>query len=299
MIVVKLQGGLGNQMFQYALGRELERRHGGGLVLDLTWLLDRYPRPGAIFRDFDLDIFGIEPRLTLLSRLARRHPVPLLYTYGSAYLARLRDRVGRCRLVVEGKPPCTPAEILALKGDLYLDGHWVDPRYFAASAPLVRQEFRVRAPLLAISEPLVAKMAETDSICLNVRRADYVTVKSSIDMHGFIGKDYYDRGIAEIAPRLKHPHIFITSDDIEWCRANLCFDYPTTIVGHEHKGYKFGNYLTVMSRCKHFLIANSTFAWWAAWLAPAPDKVVVCPKDWFRDPAIDSSPQIPAAWVRL
>jgi hypothetical protein len=151
---------------------------------------------------------------------------------------------------------------------------------------------------LPASAPIAALMDETDSICLNVRRADYVSLQASIDMHGFVGKEYYDRGIALIAPKVKVPHIFVTSDDVEWCQANLRFDYPTTFLGHEHKGYKFGNYLMLMSCCKHFLIPNSTFGWWAAWLNPSLDKIVVCPRNWFRDPNIDSSDMIPEGWIR-
>jgi hypothetical protein len=299
MIIVKLKGGLGNQMFQYALGRELQRRNGGELYLDLTWLLDRFPRSGVVYRDYDLDIFAIRPRLTLLSVVARRWPLPLALMYGSAYLSRFRDRVGLRRLVREGCPALPPEELLQLKGDLYLDGHWVSLKYFEGSAATLRQEFRVREPLLAVSEGVAAAMAETDSICLDVRRTDYVTLQASIEMHGFVGKEYYAQGLAVIVPRLARPHIFVTSDEIEWCQANLHFEHPTTFLGHEHDGYKFGNKLTLMSRCKHFLIPNSTFAWWAAWLNSSPDKIVVGPRNWFRDPNIDTSDMIPQGWIRL
>jgi hypothetical protein len=269
------------------------------LHLDLTWLLDRYPRTGVVYRDYDLDIFGIEPRFTLLSEIARRWSVPLVLMYGSVYLSRIRDRSGLQRRIVQGHTSLSPEEILALGGDVYLDGCWQSPRYFAGSEAILRREFSVREPIALASEDVAATIAATDSICLNVRRADYVNLQASIDMHGFVGREYYDRGIALIAPQLKNPHIFITSDDVEWCRANLHFDFPTTVLGPEHKGHKFGNYLTLMSRCKHFLIPNSSFAWWAAWLNPSSDKIVVCPRNWFRDPNIDASGMIPEGWIRL
>ena len=126
-----------------------------------------------------------------------------------------------------------------------------------------------------------------------------MNLQASIDTRGFVRREYYDRGIALIAPRPKYPHVFVTLDDIEWCRENLHFDCPTTVLGHEHKGYNFGNYLTLMSRCKHFLIPNSSFAWWAAWLNPSSDKIGVCPRNWFRDPKIDASGMIPEGWIRL
>jgi hypothetical protein len=297
MIVVKLQGGLGNQMFQYAAGRELQRRNGGDLVLDLTLLLDRFPRNNVVFRNYDLDIFRIQPRLTLLSQLSRRLPIPLLYLHTASTLVRLQDCVGFQHHIVDTIK--FREEVLEARGNVYLDGYWQSPKYFVGSEATLRREFEVKQPLSDAGERVAAQMASTDSICVNVRRADYVTLQASSDTHGFMGKEYYDLGIEKIAPQLKTPHIFVTSDDVEWCRENLQFEYPTTILGHEYKGYKFGEYLTLMSRCKHFLISNSTFAWWAAWMNPSPDKIVVCPKKWFRDSKIDSSDLIPPEWIRV
>ena len=297
MIVVKLQGGLGNQMFQYALGRELQRRNGGELALDLTLLLDRFPRRNAIFREYNLDIFPIKPRFTLLSQLARRLPIPLLYLRGAAALVRLQNWMG-FQKHIQGAVEFRK-EVLEERGNIYLDGHWQSPKYFGGSEEILRREFQVKEPLSPAGERVAVQMASTDSICVNVRRTDYVTIQTSIDVHGFVGREYYDRGIEKIAPWLKNPHIFVTTDDLEWCRANLRFKYPTTILGLEHKGYKFGEELVLMSRCKHFLIPNSTFAWWAAWLSPSQDKIVVCPKDWFRESKIDSSDLIPPPWIRI
>ena len=297
MIVIKLQGGLGNQMFQYALGRELQRRNGGELAFDLTLLLDRFPRSGVVYREFDLDIFHIQPRLTHLSRLARHFPVPLLYMRSASALARLRDRIGTQRYMTGTVAFCE--EVLEAKGNVYLDGFWQSPKYFTGSEAFLRSEFVVKRPLSSAGERLLMQMASTDSICVNVRRTDFVTIQASIEKHGFVGKEYYDRGIQEIAPRLNNPHIFVTSDDVEWCRENLRFDYPTTVLGYEYKGYKFGEYLTLMARCKHFLIPNSSFAWWAVWLNTSEDKMVVCPRNWYRDSKIDSSDLIPPQWTRL
>lgn len=297
MIVVKLQGGLGNQMFQYALGRELQRRSGRDLALDVTSLLDRFPRSNVIFRDYDLDIFSIQPRLTWSSRLAQWLPLPLLYSSGVAALARWQDVLGTQRYI-SGTVKFRE-EVLEARGNIYLDGYWQSPKYFKGSEAVLRREFKVKQPVSPAGELIAEQMASTDSICVNVRRTDFVSLQSSIDRHGFIGAEYYDRGIQLIAPRLKNPHVFVTSDDVDWCRENLRFDVPTTVLGHEYKGYKFGEYLTLMSRCKHFLISNSTFAWWAAWLSTSEDKSVVCPLNWYRDPTVDSSDLIPPEWTRI
>jgi hypothetical protein len=297
MIVVKLQGGLGNQMFQYALGRELQRRTGADLALDLTTLLDRFPRSNFVARNYDLDIFNIRPRFTLLSHLALHVPVPLLYMRGSLVLTRLRDLVGSQQYISEAT--ISNKDVLTVQGNVYLDGYWQGHKFFWPSEAILRREFTVKQPLSSAGERIAAQMASTDSICVNVRRADYVTVQASANMHGFVGKEYYDRGIRQIAPRLRNPEIFVTSDDVDWCKENLRFEYPTTVLGHEYRGYKFGEYLTLMARCKHFLIPNSSFAWWAVWLNPSKEKIVVCPRNWFRDPKIDASDRFAPDWIRI
>jgi hypothetical protein len=217
--------------------------------------------------------------------------------HGTRALARALDRAGLQRYILE--PVGFREEVLEARGNVYLDGYWQSPKYFAGSEAILRRELEVKQPLSPAGERVAAQMSSTDSICVNVRRADYVTLPGSIGTHGFVGKDYYDRGIEQIAPRMKNPYVFVTSDDVQWCRENLRFECPTTVLGHEYKGYKFGEYLTLMARCKHFLIPNSSFAWWAAWLNPSEDKIVVCPKNWFRDPRIDSSYRIPPGWIRL
>ncbi|MEM7514287.1 MAG: alpha-1,2-fucosyltransferase, partial [Bacteroidota bacterium] len=92
--------------------------------------------------------------------------------------------------------------------------------------------------------------------------------------------EYYDKAIAYFQEEVDNPEIFVFSDDIEWCKENLQYKLPLTFVGHEYKGKRFGKYLYLMSLCKHFIIPNSTFGWWAAWLSRNEQKKVVMPKPW-------------------
>ena len=93
--------------------------------------------------------------------------------------------------------------------------------------------------------------------------------------------------------------IYVFSDDIEWCRANLSFGIPTMFVGDEYAGEKGEGHMYLMSKCKYFIIANSSFSWWGAWLALFKDKIVICPKQWFGDASIDTSDLIPESWIRI
>ncbi len=299
MITVKLQGGLGNQMFQYAVGRALAEKNRDRLVLDLTFLLDRTPRESFVFRDYDLGIFpNIRAEFTWLSKMARRLPIEGLYLRASNFIRRVKTKLGVQRYA--GEPDRSfYAEVLELKGNVYLDGYWQSEKYFSASERVIRSEFafgRVSDPK---AEALRQQILGAESVCLNVRRGDYVSLPSSIQAHGFVGVSYYNEGIKEVAGRIKNPHFYVFSDEIDWCRENLKLEYAHTFVGHDYAGEKFGCYLMLMSSCKHFLIANSSFGWWAAWLSRNREKVVVAPKRWARNEQDHRKDLIPATWIRV
>jgi hypothetical protein len=216
---------------------------------------------------------------------------------GSTALARIEDMTGFQRYVTG--PVKFQADVLEATGNVYLDGYWQSPKYFVGLDAILQKEFQVQQPLTAPAQRLAQLIADTDSISVNVRRTDYVTLPAARDTHGFVGKEYYDEGIELIAHKLRNPHIILSSDDLDWCRENLKFRYPTTFIEPECKGYKFGLEFALMTRCKHFLIPNSTFAWWTAWLSPQENKTIVCPRNWFRDPRLDSSDIVPSTWIRV
>ena len=139
------------------------------------------------------------------------------------------------------------------------------------------------------------KIESSMSICLNVRRGDFVTNPH----HGTCSLYYYSQAIEYIVDRVKDAYFYIFSDDIEWCKKNMQINYPFTMVTHDIAGEKFKYYLKLMVDCKHYIIPNSTFGWWAAWLNTNPDKIVIAPKQWFRKPEIDTSDVIPRGWLRI
>lgn len=120
-----------------------------------------------------------------------------------------------------------------------------------------------------------------NSVCLNVRRADYVHYNKSAGFHGFIGNDYFEAVVTELSKELKDPHFFVFSDDIQWCKENIKTGFPTKFMTKEYHGPKYSTYLKLMSKCKHFILPNSTFGWWAAWMSDNPEKIIYAPKKWF------------------
>jgi hypothetical protein len=301
MVTVRLRGGQGNQMFEYAFAHALATRRNDTFRFDTTFLLDRTPGIttilGYIVRDYDIDVFNIEEHFTLLSRAARRLPVPLLYAGLSYLITRIKAALGAQFYFKEGSS--MRVEDIPARGDIYLDGFWQKEDYFADITPIIRKEFTVKRMLSAQTRELANKIIKEDAIAVNVRRADYVSLERSIKAHGFVGLEYYQKGFATITEHVKNPRIYVFSDDIGWCKENLKFPgIPLTYVGHEYKGKKFEEYLYLMSLCKHFIIPNSTFGWWAAWFGSYPQKVVVAPKLWYADPAIKDNPALPS-WIKI
>jgi hypothetical protein len=290
MIVVRLKGGLGNQMFQYALGRALQHRRGDELRLDVTYLLGDSVFKWAVPREYDLDVFQIQPAFACIPRLLRRAPRRF----------RKGEAVPKRQTFVEEKEFGFQPGILDLTApNLYLDGYWQSESYFAEIQDQIRGAFQFRAPLSPAGREMAQRIASVNSVCVNVRRGDYITSESTRNALGFVGEDYYRRGIDWIKANVQDPWLVVNSDDMPWCRERLKFDLPTIYLDETYAGWKFGEQLQLMTMCKHFLIPNSTFAWWAAWLARYDRKLVAAPRKWFCNSSISSKDLIPPSWVTL
>jgi hypothetical protein len=256
-VVVKLQGGLGNQMFQYAFGKNISNITNRKLILDLSFLNRRDLGPDFVYRNYDLDIFNLKN-------------VSVVNHYNDDY-----------DLIIEDfNPNSTIDSINTIIGEItqntsntiYLDGYWSSPQYFN------KVDFIFNEECLTQSNDLLYNIQNTNSVMLNIRRADFL----NNDFHGTYGKEYILKGINKLKTKFTDLKFFIFSDDVEWCEDNLHNIPNSTIVTHEHKGNKFYNYFLLMSQCKHFIIPNSTFAWWSAYLSKNKNKKVLYPEIWLK-----------------
>jgi hypothetical protein len=299
MIVVRLKGGLGNQMFQYALGRTLQHRRKDALRLDVSYLLGSSVFDWDVPREYALGVFRIQPAFSYSPRLLGRVP-PQQIRYPEGWICGEAEALPKTQTFVHEAEFGFHPEVLDLAApNLYLDGYWQSESYFAEAQDEIRRAFQFRIPLAGLGCELAQTIANVNSVCVDVRRGDYVTVESSRNTQGFIGEDYYRRGVDWIKANVQDPHLFISSDDLPWCREHLKFDLPTTYLDDEYAGWKFGAKLHLMSLCRHFLISNSTFAWWAAWLARYEKKLVACPRRWFLTESLSAKDLIPPSWIAL
>jgi len=293
MIIAQLRGGLGNQMFQYAAGRRLAEKNKTKLKLDLRLLLDRTPREHFVYRNFDLDIFRIQ------ENIAKSYEVKILSIGLKRALFKLLGKdVQNRRCIIEPHFHFY-RELLDAPDNVYLDGHWQSYKYFADIEQIIRKEFVFKKGFDAISMKMAQKIRSMNSVCINVRRADFVHNPIARKQHGVCSLAYYKQAEKIIYSNVNNPHFFVFSDDIAWCVDNISFNHDFTIVSHDCAGRKFDDYLHLMTLCDHYILANSSFAWWAVWLNPKKGKVVIAPKKWFNNHTIDTTDLIPKNWIRI
>jgi hypothetical protein len=182
--------------------------------------------------------------------------------------------------------------------NIYVSGFFQKEYYFNDIRTQILKDFEI-----SIQDDYIKKLEsdilESNSICINVRRCDYVTNQNTNNFHGFHGVEYINNSISEITKKIKNPKFYIFSDDIDWCINNLKINYPHFFVNHTYKGNKFSSYLKLMSSCKNFIIPNSTFAWWAAWLNQNEEKIVYVPKNWFNINYMNTDGLIPLKWNKI
>jgi hypothetical protein len=280
MIICKLTGGLGNQMFQYARARAASLRLG----LDLSFDKSQYERGSNrqskyTPREFGLDGFEVDFTFRKIDEVVWEDPLVIV-------LNDMPDAVPRDQLTFS---PSGNVSII-------MRGNWQSARYFEDYADTIRSDFAFRSPAHPKWAERIA--AEEDSVCVHVRRTDYLHLAGR---HlGFLRVPYYRKSFAYMRDNLRKPHFFIFSDDLTWCRKYLkldkCCSYIEYTADHEpHAAYD----LQLMTLCKYFIIANSTYSWWAAWLGADPHKVVVSPDRWFQ--GIEGRVQNPtlADWIKV
>ncbi|MDN3658332.1 alpha-1,2-fucosyltransferase [Ferruginibacter paludis] len=290
MIVVELQGGLGNQMFQYALGRHLAVLNNAKLHVDTHYLNARRPRKNFTFRTLDLDIFNIEINVA---------PVPVSKKYGS-HKSIFTKIINRCiqpkplRLIAEKEFNFNPS-VLSLSDNVYLTGYWQSEYYFTGIEQIIRKDFVLKLPLPEHIQNLRAEIETANAVCLHVRRGDFVNTT----MHGTLGMEYYSEAVRLIKEKILNPVFYIFSDDINWCKKNIVTQGTAVYVDDEFAAEKARGHFSLMTACKHFIIPNSSFGWWAAWLGSYNDKIVIAPKIWFHNSKWDTKDIVPKNWIKI
>lgn len=269
MIILRLRGGLGNQLFQYAAGKALAEHHGTDFKLDLYYY-KKHP-----YRSFDLNKFNVPLEIASRREIHR-------FT-GSNPLQRFlnkRENYLRCPKVFAQPHYHFYADWLKLPADLYLSGYFQSEKFFASVHEKVQQWYSLSEPLDSRNEELRSRMRACQSVALHVRRGDYKAPQFNA-FFGTVPESYYKEVVGYIKENVNSSVFFIFSDDIAWCKSNLDLGDSAVFVDW-NSGADSHKDLVMMSCCSHNVIANSTFSWWGAWLNKNPSKIIVAPRKWFN-----------------
>lgn len=294
MIISKIIGGLGNQMFQYSFGRSLSLDLDQELGLDLNSYKVQF---GLTPRNYELDIFNHAGRISTFQEIRR--------LIGNDYINKIVNRLLGVDLKIRKKQyfreksdhSFVAIDVSRFKDGVYLEGFWNSERYFIDHEKEIRNDFLFKKKLSGANKEIALDMGKNDSISIHVRRGDYVSSEATNKFHGTCGLDYYKKAVDLINKRVKNPKYFVFSDDMEWVKENLKIRSAVYVEGNI--GDKSYIDMQLMSLCKHNIIANSSFSWWGAWLNSNAKKIVVAPKKWFNDTSVDTTDLVPEGWIRL
>lgn len=288
MVIVRLTGGLGNQMFQYAAGRALADHLGTELLLD-TRAFER----SLAFRAYTRRAYALSP-FRLRARVANPADLKNWPSWVVEIGMRLRSvRPWFRRWYFESAITYDPS-MRTLHQPVCLVGYWQSERYFIDIADRIRADFTLQQPLAGANASLLELARSSGSVGLHVRRGDFVNLDHAAQMHGLCSVDYYRRAIDLVRHGCPQCRFIVFSDDPEWARAELPLDASAVFVtGNEQNPEQD---LALMSACKHHILANSSFSWWAGWLGYSPEQIVIAPAPWYASSKLDARDLAVSRW---
>lgn len=284
MIIVKLTFGLGNNLFQYSLGRRLALERNTELL-------------------FDISEQNKGRQNYLLSYLSHFNTVGTVATKKQIIKTKLLNRFYflnkkyKNSVYYEQGHGFNPAVVNAPE-NAYFAGYWQSEKYFKNVEDVIRSDFTLKEPQDKKYQDILSQIKNSNSVSVHIRRGDYLWPKN-MAIFTTCSPDYYYEAEKLISEKVSSPKLFIFSDDIEWVKQNMHFNLPTIFVTDGDLFEKDYQELMLMAACKHNIVANSTFSWWGAWLNDSLEKIVISPKQWFNLATMSDKDLIPTAWIKI
>jgi len=282
-MIIKLKGGLGNQMFQYAFGKMLQKEYG---ITNLKYD-DSYIRNGQTEESGKIPV-----RLSYIDGLCinckfasskevskylatKRTPFTLSYR-----MAVFIDKtINKDYYYERNRSYVNPDNIIRYK---YLDGYWQSYRYLKSIRQNLLGEFKPRKELSKKTQDYISDISGKNAVMVGIRLGDYMLGKSQRNHYFQSDENYYNLAMKSLAGEIPNPLFIIFTNRVQECKERYKFDYPV-IFRENHDYVNDFEELQIMRNCKHAIIAGSTFHWWGAWLIENDNKIVIRPSKWFID----------------
>lgn len=293
MILIKLQGGLGNQMFQFAFAAILAKKNKTKVFIEDSIYNNVEKKEGYTPRRFELSIFNNQ------YRFANKSDILLFDNLSLVNRIKRKVKLNYPKKFTETEfEYCSKVDLL--KAPVYLKGYFQSFKYFQGYEDYIRNLFVF--PIDKFSQEnldLISILKNQNTIAIHIRRGDYVTDKHTNHFHGVCSLDYYTKGILETTSKIDNPTLVFFSDDSDWVKQNFDSLAFNKIFINHNIGKNSWIDMYLMSICSHNIIANSSFSWWAAWLNNNSSKIVVAPKKWFQAKEVDVNSIIPEEWITI
>lgn len=293
MIIILLNGGLGNQLFQYAAAKSLSLHHHVPLKIDISSYLREDLPELEVPRDFELYNFtGITEGTCVLSKKENEE---ILRFLKKKSLAKLLPNYRR-KIYSEPFYHYDP-RFFESRNNVILRGQWQSEKYFASYKGFFRNALQLKPELIQNCTAKAQEIEAVPSVSVHVRRGDYLRKQIIFEWHGVMSKEYYRNAFKILDEKIGPFKPYYFTDDPDWVRHHLLPLKEGEVVSEFTKSHFEDFYL--ISKCKHNIIANSSFSWWGAWLNNNPDKVVIGPEKWFDKGPQDTFDVLPGGWIRI
>jgi hypothetical protein len=288
MIIVKIYGGMANQLFQYAAGYALAKYHNVALKLDISYFQEMNEDTK---REFELSKFPID------YTIATQEEIDQVFKFRSMdYAWNKLIPLGKKRFYGEKKPGYYDS-FFNLGDTVYLRGYFQSEKYFAKHKQLIIEQFKINTVNFKHLLPQAQTLSNSNSVALHIRLGDYLNPTLSGIMAPF-NLDYYKKAIALIKQKISNPSFYIFSDQINLAKELLDVEIDAIYVDASISKNADQDFF-LMQSCQHQIITNSSFSWWAAYLNQYPQKIVIAPQKWYKDHFGDATNLFPDNWVVL
>lgn len=290
MIYLTIKGRLGNQLFQYAFARALKEKTGMDIIIDWHHVINSDKiEPGVGFEnslryfnvcDFrSIDVSEYKKHMGLTQYLAFRK-YEKNFPFNSTIEEKQKFEIdflskNKSKGLLFFENGYYNFEGFKETRNIFLNGYYESTKYFNNIEEVLKREFTPIHSILEHNIPLYEDIIKSESVCVTIRRGDFV----GNSFHEVCNTDYFLRGMDVIHEKVPNAKFFIFSNDVDWLRKNVCFKYPVVF---EQGNDPVWEKLRLMYSCKHFVISNSTFSWWAQYLSRNKNKVVVAPNRWYN-----------------
>ena len=286
MRIIKISGGLGNQMFQYVFGQYLSKKYNEKVYYDIDWYKNLKPNK----RLYNLELFNFDINIQISQ--GKEYPFKCIILDTLIYLLKGLTTFNRGNPIIlyESRTSLIGSILSAIFRNSYYSSYWQEFKYYKYISNDI--EFKLNPNKLLINTKIKEKILNSNAVSIGIRRGDYVKLGNIV-----CGMEYYKKSINLMNKKIDSPIYYIFSDDIEWCKKNIEISTEHHFV-KQNKDTPFEN-MELMSLCKHNIISNSTYDWWGAMLNKNNQKIIICPKIWMPKDIEIRKNLIPSEWIKI